>query len=128
MRPIDADALLAQMSDDQTCADTWKRIIEDAEELDPFDIIRMRGVRAMTHGYTLAIQDLTTQFELLNLDLCARKKHMNYALVRKVLKCFLDNRLVFRDYTGFGPAPFIRLKKSESGKWDEVELYDPRKR
>lgn len=74
-------------------------------------------------GYTKAIRDITNVFEYVNRELNFRKVRMNYALVVKILDCFLKNREKFRDDMGTSTG-FIRVIKDEKGKWNCVEYYD----
>ena len=72
-------------------------------------------------GYTKAIRDVTRELECVNAQLIDHRMRMNYSWVKKTLDYFLKNRAYFReDYENWY---FIRLKRGETGKWDELEVF-----
>lgn len=71
-------------------------------------------------GYTKAIQDILEIFKYVNDDLVSHRMRMNYSWAEKILKCCLENREKIRE----DRSGFIRVERSESGKWDVVRWYD----
>ena len=71
-------------------------------------------------GYTKAIFDIMEVFKYVNDDLITHyRSRMNYKWVEKILKCCIENREQLRDdWNGF-----VRVEKSESGRWDIVKWY-----
>ena len=67
-------------------------------------------------GYRKAIQDIIEVFQYMNHEMNGRHMRMNYVWAMKILNCCLENREKLRDdWNGF-----MRIEKSDSGKWDIV--------
>lgn len=59
------------------------------------EITRLSG--EYNDGYRKAIMDIMDVFDYIEFDLKYHKKPRNFKTAREILKCFLDNREIFRE-------------------------------
>ena len=73
--------------------------------------------REYNDGYRTAILDIIEVFNYMDNDFKGHSIRMNNIWAKKILQCCLENREKLRDdWDGF-----IRITKSDSGKFDAVE-------